>query len=72
MHSFAYGVTIATKSFVVGVIDFHTKQNHLEGGNYYGAKLLFVNCLRVEVILTLNTLTDNNVGKRCYVSLKTD
>jgi len=29
---------------------------HVEGGNYYADKLLFLNCLRFAVFVTLNTL----------------
>jgi len=47
---------------VIRFIGFHVTNTHLEGVSYYGAMLLFSNCLHIVVILTLNTLTDNKAG----------
>ena len=41
-------------------------KTHLEGGNYYIDKLVFSKCLRIVVIVTVNTLT---AGTICVVSL---
>ena len=51
------GVTVTTKIYVVSFIGFHPTNTHLEGGNYYSDKSLFLlKCLHIAVILTLNTL----------------
>ena len=54
------GVT-ATAEIPVVFIGFHPKKN-LEVWNYYEDKLVFSNCLRVAVIVTLNTLTNNETS----------
>ena len=56
-------VTVTAETSAVCLIDFHPKNiiYTIEGWNYYADKVLFSNCLHIAVILTLNTLTDNNV-----------
>jgi len=38
---------------------FPPNKTHLEGGNLIMQMLLFIKCVRITVILTLNTLKDN-------------
>ena len=52
---------------------FPPNKTHLERGNYYVDKLVLLlcsNCLRIAIILTFNTLTDNGVGSSCVKSFK--
>ena len=46
-------VTATAETSVVNVIGFHLTKTNLEGGNYYGDKLLFYNCLPIAVNLTV-------------------
>ena len=49
---------------VVRFLGSHVTKTHLEDVNYYGTNLLFSNCLRIVVMLTLNTFTHNKTGIR--------
>ena len=48
--------TATTKTSVVSLRGLQPVTAHVEGGNYYADKLLFLNCLRFAVFVTLNTL----------------
>ena len=70
------GLTATAEISIVSVFSFHSTVTHLGGGNCYADKLLFLNCLRIAVIVTLDTLTDDKEGTSCAwsreVSLKTN
>ena len=56
------GITATGEICIVSFIGFHPTKTHLEGGNYYAAKFLFSNCVRIAIISTLNMLLDNAGG----------
>ena len=56
------GENATTEISVVRFTGFHPTQHQLEDGNDCADNLLFSNCLRIAVIITLNTLTDNKMG----------
>ena len=65
MNCFADGRNCHSRSLRLSLIGFHPIKMHVEDGNYYADYLLFSNCLRIAVILTLNMLTDSEMGTSC-------
>ena len=62
MHSFAYRRKCHNGNFRCHFYRFPTI-TRLECGNYYADMLLFSTCLRIAI--SLNTLTDNEMGTSC-------
>jgi len=55
----SYELCVISLMGVVGLFyKFPPNTIHPEGGNYYVDKLLFKSCLRIAVIVILNTLTE--------------
>ena len=71
MYSFAYGVIAIGETSYVCFVCVHPRKTYTEGGNCnYADKLLFSNCLRVGVMLTLNRLTETRWGLVDYGLVK--
>ena len=66
-HICTYTSGAGTEETSVVSCMFPPNKTHLKGRNHYGYKLFLLNSLQIAVIMTLDTLTDNDAGFGCYV-----
>ena len=67
MHSFTYRRKCLSENFRCKLYRFPTT-TRIDCGNYYADMLLFSTCLRIAI--SLNTLTDNEVGTSCVAATR--